>query len=88
MNTTDRTDTADRGSELSAGLGPRWWDCATHGRGRANAWGCHECVREMREEIKRLRAALTKIEAGLCIDPRTVAHDALGPNVALSGQRR
>ena len=35
-------------------LGPRWWDCATHGRAQANAWGCPECVREMRAEITRL----------------------------------
>lgn len=34
----------------------------------------------MREDNKRLRAALEKIEAGNCIDPRTVARDALGPN--------
>jgi len=34
----------------------------------------------MREDNERLRAALLKIEAGYCIDPRTVARDALGPN--------
>ena len=34
----------------------------------------------MREDNERLRAALAKIEAGYCIDPRTVARDALGPN--------
>lgn len=36
----------------------------------------------MREDIARLTAALKKIEAGYCIDPRTVARDALGPNAA------
>lgn len=35
----------------------------------------------MREDNERLRAALVKIEAGCCIDPRTVAREALGPNV-------
>ena len=35
----------------------------------------------MREDNERLRAALVKIEAGMCIDPRTVAREALGPNV-------
>lgn len=34
----------------------------------------------MREDNERLRAALVKIEAGCCIDPRTVAREALGPN--------
>ena len=35
----------------------------------------------MREDNERLRAALAKIEAGCCIDPRTVAREALWPNV-------
>lgn len=34
----------------------------------------------MREDNERLRAALVKIEAGCCIDPRTVAREALGPD--------
>lgn len=38
----------------------------------------------MREDNERLRAALVKIEAGCCIDPRTVAREALGPNDSLS----
>ena len=33
----------------------------------------------MREDNERMRAALAKIEAGMCIDPRTVARDALRP---------
>ena len=37
----------------------------------------------MREDNERLRAALLKIEAGCCIDPRTVAREALGPNVGV-----
>lgn len=39
----------------------------------------------MREDNERMRAALAKIEAGMCIDPRTVARDALGPNARLTG---
>ena len=39
----------------------------------------------MREDNERLRAALVKIEAGCCIDPRTVAREALGPNAKVSG---
>ena len=33
---------------------PRWWHCETHGPGTHTAWGCPECVREMRGEITRL----------------------------------
>jgi len=44
------------GSALSEGLGPapRWWHCDTHGPGNYAAWGCPECVREMRGEIAQL----------------------------------
>ncbi len=43
---------------LSEGLGPtpRWWHCDTHGPGNHTAWGCPECVRELREEVRKLRA--------------------------------
>jgi hypothetical protein len=27
---------------------PRWWHCDTHGPGKLNAWGCPECVAELR----------------------------------------
>lgn len=43
---------------------PAWWRCDTHGPAKAGAWGCPECVREMRAELKRLRAAHgTAVEA-------------------------
>ena len=42
----------------------------------------------MREDNERLRAALVKIEAGCCIDPRTVAREALGPNARGKPRRR
>ena len=44
---------------------PRWWHCDTHGGGTHTAWGCPDCVRELRAlakeqavEIERLRSAL------------------------------
>ena len=38
---------------------PRWWRCDTHGEALPhNAWGCPECVREMRGKIARLLARL------------------------------
>ena len=27
---------------------PRWWHCDTHGAGKLNAWGCPDCVAELR----------------------------------------
>lgn len=27
---------------------PRWWHCDTHGAGTLNAWGCPDCVAELR----------------------------------------
>lgn len=35
---------------------PPWWHCDTHGPGNVRAWGCPECVREMRATIARLTA--------------------------------
>lgn len=44
------------------GFGPSWWNCATHGRGNANAWGCPECVRDLRDENTRLHRAMQWLE--------------------------
>ena len=46
-------------------LGPRWWHCDTHGPGTAHAWGCPECVREMRAEISRMRVGLNSAGVAL-----------------------
>ncbi len=34
---------------------PLWHSCPTHGIPPENAWGCPECVRELREENANLR---------------------------------
>jgi hypothetical protein len=34
-----------------------YWNCPIHGQSQ-NAWGCPECVREMRERIKELENGL------------------------------
>ena len=34
-----------------------WETCPTHGQ-TPNAWGCPECVREMRQEIQALRVGV------------------------------
>ena len=45
---------------------PRWWTCKTHGDAMPqNAWGCPECVREMRTEIERLRAEIERLRAAI-----------------------
>ena len=45
-----------RGIEGLDAPAPRWWHCDTHGPGSRNAWGCPECVREMREEVRKMHA--------------------------------
>ena len=45
---------------------PRWWTCATHGDAMPhNAWGCPECVREQREQIKSHDAQMMRAIAAL-----------------------
>ena len=36
----------------------QWRYCDAHGTGTEYAWGCPECVREMRKEITRLESCL------------------------------
>jgi len=54
---------------------PSWWRCDTHGPGTRTAWGCPECVLELRTslatatrerdealaEVEMLRSALQEI---------------------------
>lgn len=42
---------------------PKWWTCQTHGDAQPNAWGCPECVREMRSELDALREAIEEAAA-------------------------
>ena len=45
---------------------PKWWTCPTHGDARSNAWGCPECVREMRSEL----ASHAPLIADVLVSPR------------------
>lgn len=40
-------------------VAPRWWKCDTHGAARVGAWGCPECVRELRGEKTALEGWIT-----------------------------
>ena len=40
--------------ETLAGPAYRLRNCPTHGQQSANAWGCPDCVRELRGELRRL----------------------------------
>ena len=44
------------GNMVPAAYAARLRQCPTHGQLPANAWGCPECLRELREELARLRA--------------------------------
>ena len=38
-----------------------WKTCKTHGESHPSVWACPECLRELREENKRLRYHLTEL---------------------------
>ena len=42
-----------------------WWTCQTHGDAQPNAWGCPECVREMRDELAALRLLVRELRGRL-----------------------
>lgn len=44
---------------------PSWWHCDTHGPGNAHAWGCPECVREMRRDVESLRGHVAMLRAAV-----------------------
>ena len=44
---------------------PTWWTCQTHGDAQPNAWGCPECVREMRDELAALRLLVREVRGRL-----------------------
>lgn len=59
----DLNEAQDGGSGLNVELDdvPIWWTCKTHGDAMPkNAWGCPECVKELRSENARLRLAIEK----------------------------
>jgi len=58
-------------AELEAARTPSWWRCDTHGPAKAGAWGCPECVRELRDEQARAIAEAVAV----ALDPR-VSSDA------------
>jgi len=66
MTKPEDTNSAAGGSPLDGGVrpgseAPHWWRCDTHGPGSHTAWGCPECVREMRAEIAELDALRDKL---------------------------
>lgn len=69
---TDQNSPAVRGP-IDAPVVPRWWRCDTHGEAQPhNAWGCPDCVVELRGEVRKLRAFANAVLGGwpddICID--------------------
>ena len=56
---------SDSDQPLGLGPTPRWWHCDTHGPGNRTAWGCPECVREMRASLGRARGLLVELDSVL-----------------------
>ncbi len=68
MGTTTGKEAADAVAQFAQEIAegkhvPAWWHCPTHGPGTVNAWGCPECVREMRAELAALRKRAEEAEA-------------------------
>ena len=42
---------------------PSWWRCDTHGPGTRTAWGCPECVRELRTSLATATRQLDEVLA-------------------------
>ena len=64
---------------------PSWWRCDTHGPGTRTAWGCPECVRELRtslatatRERDEARAEVEGLRSALGFYSQPVRYD--GPN--------
>jgi len=53
---------------------PRWWRCDTHGPAHPTAWGCPECVREMREELEIAGKSVSLLGRVLRAIPECPAH--------------
>lgn len=56
-------------------------DAVTSDEAASSVANLAQSLADARAEIDLLRAALAKIASGMCIEPCTVAREALGPNV-------
>ena len=50
-----------------------WKTCEKHGDANCNIWGCPECLRELREENKRLRKIASYVPAAVYIAAKEAA---------------
>lgn len=65
---------------------PRWWHCDTHGPGRLNAWGCPDCVAELRRWKSTHAPRLEALE-GLLHAAQHEAHAGREAIAALASER-
>ena len=50
-----------------------WKTCEKHGDANENGWGCPKCLRELREENKRLRKIAAHVQADVYIAAKEAA---------------
>jgi hypothetical protein len=64
--------------------------CPTHGQQSENAWGCPECVRELREEVARLKGNAREPDHAPSSDKGLVGEvlDALGEGIEADVEAR
>lgn len=61
MNNEDPADPSVHDRRERQTKPPKWWTCPTHGDAQPNAWGCQECVREMRGELDAHAALIAEV---------------------------
>lgn len=72
--------------EQGAGPAPRWWHCDTHGAGKLNAWGCPDCVAELRRWRSTHAPRLDALQ-GLLATAQVEAHAGMEAVATLASER-
>ena len=66
---------------------PSWWRCDTHGPGTRTAWGCPECVRELRTSLATATRERDEARAALAKFLEWLEKDEAGPQYSMPAGR-